>query len=558
MPTKKSFNYARFLKSLSRNRLPQILHILNIYFIIQPVTNLCSRCLIFLLRLNSKWNRKLEWLFYSKKPLHYWKSNKNYLLKSYDDGYKTKIEDLGLTEDNLKLLKKDQKEKGEIIIAEIDQDGLIVSNYGPFHQAPTIPKDQFIKRNRYCLQIVALKGDVGVKKYFDTSEDAFLNEVMALHKLTLAGCRTPAVMDVGFKPLTLTFSYIQGITLREALAKEGALLRDRDVKHHPDFINLTENQSDLKRIEEGKRVLDRVIEHSFVDTLFAELKKIHAANFVYADIKYGNIIIEKNSNTPYLIDFEDSRYCTNRLLNRLKILQDRDIENLNLHFGTEIMTRKRIMGVIQNSKTPCYSPAYIGFGLILDKERGSLSHVNVGYGRWNHFLKEHLPPLSGKRILDLGTNNSFNALQMLRHGAREVIGVEMDDLFISQGDFIKKSFEWADDKQYCFNYIQGNMKAIESMDLGKFDFVQALCSIYYLDDEQIQTLVKHISSITDTMVLQCNLEQDIGRGNVNTYRKASLEYACDVLKENGFPSLTIINPPKYSRPLVIGRKESVS
>ena len=184
---------------------------------------------------------------------------------------------------------------------------------------------------------------------------------------------------------------------------------------------------------------------------------------------------------------------------------------------------------------------------------GSIWDRNVGYGRWHKILKHNLPLLSGKRILDMGCNNSFNSIQMLRSGAREVIGIEMENKFIYQGNFVKAVFDWVDNTYYNFRYIQSNMKEIPTMNLGRFDIVLALCSIYYLDDDFISHFIKYISTITDTFVLQCNIATK--RNNPSTYKKASIEYTVEALRCNGFPVVKVIAPSKFSRPLVIGSKE---
>jgi hypothetical protein len=88
--------------------------------------------------------------------------------------------------------------------------------------------------------------------------------------------------------------------------------------------------------------------------------------------------------------------------------------------------------------------------------------------------------------------------------------------------------------------------------------VTALCSIYYLDDDEIEVVIRHVSSITDTMVLQCNTDRGIRRSDPRTFEKATVQYALDALQRNGFPRTTIIAPPGYSRPLVIGRREGSS
>jgi hypothetical protein len=99
------------------------------------------------------------------------------------------------------------------------------------------------------------------------------------------------------------------------------------------------------------------------------------------------------------------------------------------------------------------------------------------------------------------------------------------------------------------------MKEIPSMNLGKFDIVLALCSLYYLDDQSIANLTQYLSTITDIFIIQCNLYENIDRDNPHTYRRASVDYARNVLRSNGFPNTQVIAPYKYTRPLVIGKKQ---
>ena len=47
-------------------------------------------------------------------------------------------------------------------------------------------------------------------------------------------------------------------------------------------------------------------------------------------------------------------------------------------------------------------------------------------------------------------------------------------------------------------------------------------------------------------------------GSEETYRKASVEFAVEMLEQAGFADRQIIAPPGYSRPLVIGRVSSRS
>ena len=167
-------------------------------------------------------------------------------------------------------------------------------------------------------------------------------------------------------------------------------------------------------------------------------------------------------------------------------------------------------------------------------------------------LRQNVPSVKVKRILDLGANNAFNAIQFLRDGARSAIGVGLDRDRIAQGELAKEAFEWADNTHYDFRYINSDMVNVQEMNMGKFDMETALNTIYYLDDQAIQDLVTHLSSITPVMVLQCNVGTKINRSDPHTYTKASVEYAKQTLANCGFPRITICAPSGYSRPVVIG------
>ena len=72
-----------------------------------------------------------------------------------------------------------------------------------------------------------------------------------------------------------------------------------------------------------------------------------------------------------------------------------------------------------------YSTAYLGYGLNIGKP-WSISH---GIGRWVYRLHEPISPIiRNKRVLDLGSNTGVLPLIMLMSGAKEVIGVELDEL----------------------------------------------------------------------------------------------------------------------------------
>ena len=279
--------------------------------------------------------RLLEQYFYAKRELSYWQQKKEELLKLSKIGYRISIEDLGLDENYFTLLQEAQMKSHEVIIGEIDQDGYLLSYFGPIKNIPTVSLEEFLPRKRFNLYLVSIDGFVGIKKNYKGDKVSFLNEMKALYLLGLSGCRVPTILDIDFDNLTLTFSYILGNVLSEELAKKGAVLRDRDIEKNPDFSNLSSTKRRLRWIQEGRRVLYNVITPRFVDDLVDELNKIRSSGFILNDIKYGNIIIERHSGKPYLIDFDMACYCPNMNKKLFRVLCKQDMDEFALHFNVE-------------------------------------------------------------------------------------------------------------------------------------------------------------------------------------------------------------------------------
>jgi len=296
-----------------------------------------------------KWN--------AGRDIAYWSTRRSELIANRNNAIR--IEELGLSENNVNLIKENLEKKREIVIANIDQDGFFLSRFGPIDGVPCISQENFLPRKRLPLDLVTVDGLVGIKKNYrgptaDLSTGSskqrkarlknyrllFLREIEALHFLTKAGCFVPALMDVDFNNFSLTFSYIPGNVLREELASSGAMLRDRDVDENIQFNRLSPEARNLKKIEEGRKYLRQRVNEEFIDTLFDQVRKIHAAGFRINDVKYGNVIIEKKTGNPYLIDFESSEKLDGLGHHLSGLLYDDDIRKFNLLFGTDKPTHQ--------------------------------------------------------------------------------------------------------------------------------------------------------------------------------------------------------------------------
>jgi len=326
---------------------------------------------------------------------------KDEILRVGRRGYRITLQELGSDRQQFATLAEAAQVGSEVVFAEFDQDGYLHSHVGPLKNVPTIPSEQFVARERHDLKLVAVDGFVGVKKDYRGNRLRFILETKNLHRLGEEGCNVPAILGLDVDRLTLTISYIPGPVLREELAKQGALLRDRELRQSSGYLALDRSTRAAMRIREGRRALAEVVDAQFIDRLFAQLCKIHAAGVEGNDVKYGNVIIEKRSGQPYCIDFEEATLHKREGGASGSLLCDRDIEKFNQYFGTEKLTYATLKERIEREQAQDGDgwkvPIYFGCGLHI----GSLWNVEAGYGFWHCFLKHHLPPLAGKRILDV-------------------------------------------------------------------------------------------------------------------------------------------------------------
>lgn len=429
------------------------------------------------------------------------------------------------------------------VIARIDQDGRLLSHVGPL-DAVTVDEDAFLPRRRFQLTVEARAGEAVLVKDFAGDRSAFLAELEGLHTLTVAGCRAPAIRAIDWQGRRLTMTFVNGTPLRLALAAAGARILDSDLAAAGET-----HSADLER-DRGRPLLAQVAPEAG-ELLAQQIRQAHAAGVVLNDIKYGNVVLV--DGRPHLLDLEAS-VVLRRRGTHWRAARARDLEALNALFGREETTSARLKEILEQGAQPhpkqWYAAAYLGDGLRV----GSLLNIQTGHGRWEYLLHRHLPPVEGARVLDLGSNNASMSLQLLAAGAKEVVAVEGMEPFIEQGRFLHQALEWRDARRYDLRYIHADMAEVPDLDLGTFDMVQALCSLYYLSPEDMARVTRHVAAVSPVFVLQCNTEEGIGRPE-DEYEKASVAYAQRLLEENGFPHTTVVAPRRYSRPLVIGRRE---
>jgi serine/threonine protein kinase len=272
------------------------------------------------------------------RELNFFKSQKKFFLPLNENSLGVFIEEIGLTAEWNKPVYEEILNSPEYILGEFDQDGYVFSDLELIHVISTIDREHFLPRKRFKIFLVSVYGRLGVKKEYTGSSVAFTNELKIYARLSGKKINIPAILDVNFDRFSITFSYIKGPTLRERLHDIGAVISDHDVEKNPELSKFPDENRWLIQTDNKYESLYSIIDPQFVENLFDEVQKIHNCDIYINDVKYGNIIIEAQSNKPFLIDFEESRDLTGFGRFVKKILKDHE----NDSFNTILFTQKTV------------------------------------------------------------------------------------------------------------------------------------------------------------------------------------------------------------------------
>lgn len=219
-----------------------------------------------------------------------------------------------------------RKANCELVLGDFDQDGAILSRFGPMKGVPTISATKFLPRSGCPVRLVDLNGRVGVRKEFGRARGRFVQEIEALVELGSRDCSVPRLMNVDWDARFVTVSFIAGDVVREMLALAGAPMRDRD----HGTCGRGENR---RRTDEGRKMVTEVVSSGTVARIASALAAIHGAGFVLEDVKFGNIILERHTADPFFIDLERAlplRSLPRALADHLRNIDWRKFEE---HFG---------------------------------------------------------------------------------------------------------------------------------------------------------------------------------------------------------------------------------
>lgn len=357
---------------------------------------------------------------------------------------------------------------------------------------------------------------------FGTDRGRFVQALEAMLNLTDAGCAVPRPIAVDWGANLITAGPVTGATFRERMQSE------------PPSPEL------MAKIGEA-------------------LLAIHRCGYVLDRTDEDSILIGEGGQDVLVVGIDHALPLNGVSRDMSVYLRDLDRDRFNHWFGTRLLTANYLRtseSVPLTRQGPDEDDegdaAYASIVVRDDIHWGNIWNTDVGTARWNYILEDNLPIPKGGRVLDLGSNIGLNPLLMLRHGAASAVGIEYDEHKVRNAYVLKAAFEWLDNRSYDFHCIHASFADLPSLGLGRFDLVTALCALYYLSEQEMRDLVGYIRTITNVLVLQCNTDRLIDRSDEETYRKASIEFAVEVLEQARFAKIEVIAPPGYSRPVVIG------
>jgi len=231
--------------------------------------------------------------------------------------------------------------------------------------------------------------------------------------------------------------------------------------------------------------------------------------------------------------------------------RDRDREFFNRRLGLQLLTETTARQTLdaQRRKLPegwfrDYAPIDFGGGVSV----GSFVVTDSGTGRWDFFNGRIVAPLvAGKRVLDLGSNNGSLPLMMLRAGAKEVVAVEFTPAIADFARLSARILSWRDMRSYDIDVLTGDMRLFLTKDLGTFDVVTAFCSLYYLPEEDMARIIRKAASMQAVLILQANEAIDnLPAKTLDLHR---------LMRDNGYPEISVHTPAGYARPLLVGHPE---
>jgi tRNA (mo5U34)-methyltransferase len=149
--------------------------------------------------------------------------------------------------------------------------------------------------------------------------------------------------------------------------------------------------------------------------------------------------------------------------------------------------------------------------------------------KWKHISQAIPQDLSGATVLDIGCNAGFYSLQMKQRGANYVLGVDVDDRYLSQARFAAETLGLEIDFQKRSVYAADEIP-------GQFDYVLFMGLFYHLR-YPLFALDKIIKKVGKRLVFQTMIR---GSQDVSLWDEDYPFWNKDVFLHPDFPAMYFI------------------
>ena len=226
-----------------------------------------------------------------------------------------------------------------------------------------------------------------------------------------------------------------------------------------------------------------------------------------------------------------------------------------------------------------YQPIDFGYGIIAHikqppdfiERKECFDNRTQGISRYEYIIKPNLPTIKGKRILDLGCSSGIFSVMLSLEGAKEVIGIDRpkdirrrtnryihyrkkysNQDVIEQANFVKKAFELRVGKELNVKFIGWDINDIKQLNLGRFDLIISLCTLYH-ELSRMPRILKTLSSMSDIIILQAHLGHG---GRLKVW--AGIDPHVEIMTVLGFRVNVVTGDSDYSMPLIVCMRSDIS
>lgn len=281
----------------------------------------------------------------------------------------------------------------------------------------------------------------------------------------------------------------------------------------------------------------------------ALMDRAHAARFTGVRYAFDDVVMCVDGTAR----FRRVRGLRRHARRGVVFAADRDADRVafNARYGQSILTEASARRLLRERKAEVppgyrdYAPIDFGGGLTI----GRFVSTDSGTGRWEFFNGPVVAPLiAGRRVLDLGSNNGSLPLMMLRAGARAVVAIERTPAIADFARLNARILAWRDIRSYDIHVLTGDMRLFLREDLGHFDVVTAFCSLYYLPESDMASVIAKAATTGATLVLQAN--------DAISNLPASGRQLRLLMTANGYPQVTVHHFPGFARPILVGTPQT--